>query len=140
MADDYFAEPEPRFKMPACTDTAGEHINRVGVISLRRVLAVPVNILGEGPHDYAMVFCEKLGLSLSRRGTTDKNAEWILGACHPAKVRSWNGVSGREAAIARFLKLLRIGKSYAFPHQPRFRGAVDKAGSGIKPWVASGRH
>ena len=122
---EYFRDdnpPEPpklkKDKLPTCTDHSGNPIKRLGPIAIRRVLDHPTNMTATSPDDHASVFCEERGVSLSRDGINVRKAVFTMCACHPSRTVSFIGPAGRDKLIRRFMKLLRDGKSYAYPDRP----------------------
>lgn len=114
-SEDYFQERPRKTKPPICTDQFGREIKRVGPTSLRRALDNLSNITARSPCDYALVWCEELGVSLSRNGTSIRTAEFYLSACHPSRTLTKVGGEGRDELIKRFLRILKDRKSYAYP-------------------------
>jgi len=112
---EYFGEEPPkppRYKPPDCTDSHGEPIKRVGKAALTRVLDHAGNVTGTSPMDYAMVYCETLGVGIVRQGTQVRHSTFTLFslAGHELELK---GAKGRDEAIRRFLRLLRKGKVYS---------------------------
>jgi hypothetical protein len=99
-------------KPPACIDTGGNDIPRVCFAALQRVMDDPRNVTARSPYDYAVVFCEALGISLSRDGRTIQKAAFFVTTCHPYTSVSAVGAEGRDWAINYFLGLLRKRKSF----------------------------
>ena len=60
------------------TDTSGERIVRPGIRSILAVLDTPVNVVADGPEEYAIVHCEAAEISLTRMGQFATEARYEL--------------------------------------------------------------
>lgn len=110
------AAPKKRRRPPpVCTDSAGNELPRASFASLQRVLDSPGNVTSESCHDCAVVNCTELGISLVRDGRTIQKAKFSLDTQHPVLHEEFVGAEGRDAAIHRFLALLKARKSYTYP-------------------------
>jgi len=113
--DEYFGgatEPKKkRKKLPECTDTGGEVIKRCGPVALKRVLNDPGPVTAVSQNDYALVYCEKIGVGIWRHGARIRTAEFILFSIEGHET-VYKGAEGRDRAVDRFLRMLRKGKVY----------------------------
>lgn len=60
------------------TDTFGSRVPRPGLRSVLAVLGAPVNLVGDGPDEYALVHCEAANATLVRWGERDRDAGYTL--------------------------------------------------------------
>ena len=100
--------------IPACTDTHGEPIKRVGFAAIKRVMDNPVDLTYERPiNEYALVWCESLGIGLMRDGDKLPTAQFTV-CTYNNFTKDFKGAAGRDEAIRFFLKLLKKRRHYYF--------------------------
>lgn len=108
-------EPWRSRKPPSVTDHYGHEISRVGYASLVRAMDNMTDTPPKKQPDWAMVYCEGLGISLSRDGSQIRSAKFTLCSCYPSHTITLQGAEGRDNLIARFLTIWRKRKSFAWP-------------------------
>lgn len=96
-----------------CTDTSGEALAKIDLKTVRAVLDNPVNVTGDGPYNYAMVFCQDLCVSLTRHGRTLPKA--VFSICTQHDSQKFEGEEGRDEAIDQFLGMLVARSERIYP-------------------------
>lgn len=93
------------------TGTSGQLLKRFGRAVCLRVMKNPVNFSAADPLNYAIINCPTLGIGLYRWGSKPRKAEYVLFS-HQGHADSFHGIEGRDAAIAKLLRMVKSGKTY----------------------------